>query len=74
MSLTDLQRATDDALIAAMSPGLRAAVDAALAAGARPAEVLALVRRATGGSRARPGGLTYLAVEAYLDRLSLKGD
>jgi hypothetical protein len=60
-------RATCGAALAGSLPaGLRAAVDAALAAGATRRGVLARVRRLTGGPRSTRGGLTYLAVAAYL--------
>jgi hypothetical protein len=63
-----LRAACDKVLAADLPPGLKAALDAALVAGATPRELLARVRRQTGGSRARRGGLTYLAVKAYLRR------
>jgi hypothetical protein len=66
--LNYLTAACDEALIASLAPGLKTSLDAALAKGATPRELLARVRRQTGGPRARRGGLTYLAVEAYLRR------
>lgn len=68
MAMDDLERAVNDVLIDEMPAGLKAALDAALAKGAPPAEILRRVRAQTGGPLARPGGLTYLAVEAYLER------
>jgi hypothetical protein len=68
MSMEELQRACDDALIEGMTPGLKAATLAALEKGAPPAGVLRRVRAQTGGPQAGPGGLTYLAVEALVER------
>jgi len=63
-----ISAAVDDVLIDEMPDGLKAAIDAALAGGAPPGEILRRVRLKTGGPQAQPGGLTYLAVEAYLER------
>jgi threonine aldolase len=62
-----LEAACDRVLLASMHAGLKEALDAALAGGATAAQVLARVRAQTGGPLAQPGGLTYLAVEAYLE-------
>jgi hypothetical protein len=64
--LESLEAACGAALVAGLRPWLKAALDAALAQGATRRQLLARVRRLTGGPRARAGGLTYLAVEAYL--------
>lgn len=64
--LGSLRAACDAALAESLPAGLKAAVDAALAAGATRRAVLARVRRLTGGPRSSRGGLTYLAVAAYL--------
>ena len=64
--LESLRAACDAALAESLQAGLKAAVDAALAAGATGRDVLARVRRLTGGPRSPRGGLTYLAVAAYL--------
>lgn len=68
MSMDELQRACDDALIGGMPPGLKAAIDDAIDKGTPPAEILRRVREQTGGPTASRGGLTYLAVEAYIER------
>lgn len=60
--IDDLRRAADAALTDHMSPGLKAAIDAALARGASKREILARVRRQAGGRNS----LAALAVEAYL--------
>jgi hypothetical protein len=64
--LQSLRAACDAALAGGLPAGLKAAVDAALAAGATRRAVMARVRRLTGGPRAARGGLTHLAVAAYL--------
>jgi hypothetical protein len=66
--LDNLQAICDAALIAGLSPGLRETIDTALSCGTSARTILARVRQQTGGPRA-PGGLTYLAVEAYLRSL-----
>jgi hypothetical protein len=58
----------DEALIRGMRPDLCAALADALAGGVRVATILTGTRRITGGPHAQPGGLTYLAVEAYVRR------
>jgi hypothetical protein len=70
--LDDLKRAADDVLIADLTDGMKAAIDDQLARGMPPAHLLEYVRQKTGGPHARPGGLTYLAVEAYLERAVAK--
>ena len=62
-----LEAAVDRVLIDSMHKGLKAAIDGALAGGATAAQVLARIHKLTGGPRAQPGGLTYLAAEAYLE-------
>jgi hypothetical protein len=62
----DFEAVVDAALIAGMRPGLRDALEAGLAAGCTLRGILARVRRLTGGPHARPGGLVYLSVRAYL--------
>jgi hypothetical protein len=72
--LESLRAACDAALAESLPTGLRAAVDAALVAGATPRGVLARVRRLTGGPRSPRGGLTYLAAAAYLRGRKAKGE
>lgn len=58
----DLTKAVDAILSESLPQSLRNSIDAALAAGATPREVLGLVKRQCGGKR----GPTVLATEAYL--------
>lgn len=65
--MSDLERVVDDILLSEMPAGLAAALDAALARGVTPADLLALVRHLTGGPTARQGAMTYHMCEAYLE-------
>lgn len=58
--------AVDRVLIDGLRPALKDALAKQLAAGEPPQQILARVRRVTGGPRALRGGLTYLAVVAFL--------
>jgi hypothetical protein len=60
--MTDLEKLCDATLIDTMPAPLKAAIDAALASGGKPKEIIRRVKRQTGGKRT----LTVLAVEAYL--------
>lgn len=62
MSWDEIERMAEHVLCEAMPDALKAAIDAALAKGARHDEILRRVRAAEGGERT----LTVLAVEAYL--------
>jgi hypothetical protein len=64
----DLQRACDEVLLSALPAGLAAALDDALAKGAKAEELRLYVWKLTGGPQARPGAMTYLAVEAFLEK------
>lgn len=55
-----LARLVDETLVGAMPEGLKAAIDAALKAGAPKAEILRRVKKQT-------KGLVYQSVEAYLE-------
>jgi hypothetical protein len=63
---SDLERACGEALMAALPAGLAGALDEALDLGASEEELLRQLWGLTSGPRARPGGLVYLACEAYL--------
>jgi hypothetical protein len=56
------------ALIDGIPAGLAAALDDALAKGAKAEDVRRHLRKLTGGPQAQPAGMTYLAVEAYLEK------
>lgn len=69
MQLQDLQDVCDQALIDTMQPGLKQALDALVKRGVSSSALLSFVRDLTGGPQAPKGGLTYLAVSAYLFRI-----
>jgi hypothetical protein len=74
MTIKDtLEQEVDRILIDGMRPQLKAAIDAALAAGAHVQDVRRHIHRLTGGPNAQPGGLTYLACEAYLQKQAREG-
>jgi hypothetical protein len=65
---SNLQRAVDCLLISELSTGLKRTLDEMLRDGRSKAEILEEVHVMTGGPAAVHGGLTYMAIEAYLDR------
>lgn len=71
-AMDDLAAACERVLLDSMPQALKDALEAVLAIGISPAEVLRRVRRQTGGPRAVRCGLTYLSVECFLRQRKLE--
>jgi hypothetical protein len=64
--LDSLHHLTTNTLVDVLPESLKQSLDDALSKGATREELLARVRRLTGGPGPHKGGWTYLAVHAYL--------
>jgi hypothetical protein len=76
VSVTDpdgLAAAVDELLIQHLPGAVKAVIDAELRTGTPPDAVLRRIHLVTGGPNATPGGLTYLACEAYVQRVTEGG-